>query len=113
MIRGRIYYRGKESKADNTPNRLARDHLRGTWMRASEFNPTEYYPGHSFQILQKPHWLTLDPNGEFVDGNQLSRTSEDHFASASYPLHVAVVENRQEVGRLFIIADSWPNESPR
>lgn len=112
MMKGRIYYPARCTNVDVTPKHLAKGHLRGTWLRASELETFQTDPSWNYHLLRKPHWLTVDPDGPSLDRNQFRQFVDNHFEINTLPLHFAVVRNGHENARLFVVTDGWPNGPP-
>lgn len=109
MMKGRIYLHAESTAPAVVPRWMADSHLRGTWLQASEFDKLRCHASASWQVLEKPFWLTADPNAKSLTIDQFKSVVQNHFANSAYPIHCAALESGHELERVFIVSDEWPN----
>ncbi len=110
LMKGRIYYQADLKAQPEYPDLMSTDHLRGRWTYASEVAELERFRADSFLVLRKPHWLTFDPNSESLNRLQIQKVIKDHFTHRKFPIHIAIVREGIEIERLFVVADTWPDD---
>ncbi len=102
FVRGRIFYHPDIGEPETRPERLADDHLRGSWIRESELEWLTQLDDEHGEILMKPHWLT--PHGrEVVAISDLIVRLQTHFRQTRSPALVAVGDHH-----VFVVDDEWP-----
>jgi len=111
LVKGRIFYHPDDPDPGTEPASLNPQHLRGTWIRASEMNHLDH-PDVSYRTLQKPHWLAPETGTDALPFEQFRPVLERHFASSPHPIHLAAFETKDEPGRererIFVVPDHWP-----
>lgn len=122
FVKGRIFYHPRTPAPTALPELLARDHLKGSWVRESELDLLEASDAETrFRIARKPHWLAPDRAG-LADATLLTADGirlqlEDHFTKKRTPQLVNVLskddEQWQESDRVFVVSDQWPHDSAR
>lgn len=120
FVKGQIFYHSRQPAATTLPPILARDHLRGSWIRESELDLLE--SSHSearYRVARKPHWLAPDQASfsdatvQTIDG--IRSLLEIHFSKRRTPQLVNVLskgdERWQESDRVFVVSDQWPHDA--
>lgn len=111
LVKGMIFYHQNEPEVA-TPPRLADDHLRGRWLRASEVDALAQ-SGHSYAMASKPNWLAPAADSTCLTGDDLTAHLTKHFAGPAHPVMLSernggeVDDPNAEVARIFVVADSW------
>lgn len=109
LMKGRIYYHVRSSDSTVSPLRLAENHNRGFWIHCSELDDLSVRTSGDWQLLTKPHWLTVDPFDQTLTFDQFTNYVRAHFSNSIFPLHCASIANGREQQRGFIVSDRWPN----
>lgn len=110
LVKGMIFYRDGEPEVA-APERLAENHLRGTWLRAAETERLRS-TDRSFAIAQKPHWLAPQANVELVDAEAMLTRLREHFLGPAHPVMVSARDHDgAEADRMFVVSDHWPGTS--
>tara|TARA_R110002072_G_scaffold243821_2_gene403125 strand:+ start:120124 stop:120975 length:852 start_codon:yes stop_codon:yes gene_type:complete len=118
FVKGRIFYHPLTPAPTILPELLARDHLKGSWIRESELELLGLSDSNArFRVARKPHWLApeqaalADETLLTVDGIRLQL--ENHFTKKRTPQLVTVLsknkEQWQESDRVFVVSDQWPH----
>ena len=120
FVKGRIFYHPLTPAPTALPELLARDHLKGSWIRESELDLLEVSDAEArFRIARKPHWLAPD-HADLADATLLTVDGlrlrlESHFTKKRTPQLVnALSENDeqwQESDRVFVVSDQWPHDA--
>lgn len=113
VLKGMIFYHQDEPDVAR-PARLSDGHLRGAWLRATDIN-TFAESDHGYAIAGKPYWLAPCADAKLLSGAELIEHLNEHFAGQAHPVMVSkrskngADDAHCEVGRLFVVNDSWPN----
>ena len=116
LVKGLIFYHQDEAMISR-PERLAEDHVRGRWLRASEVHTLEQLDV-AFAIAQKPQWLAPDIGAVMLSAAKIAETLSEHFAGPAHPVMLSARSNLDctrsdtEVERLFVVPDHWPDLAP-
>ncbi len=123
FVKGRIFYRSENEDCAAPVRALASDHLRGTWIHASEVGML-HDQSTVYQVLPKPLWLaelnSPAPNLAIHSHGELAQLVAKNFRSGDRPILVARLSDlpsaaektrptkMAEIERTFIVADTWP-----
>jgi hypothetical protein len=119
FVKGRIFYRDPDAPFDNPPERLSPQHLRGSWLHASDIELIPRDPA-GFRALPKPFWLSPETS-ELADTSILGRselieTLGKHFEQQDRPVLVSQLvasgEGLTESRRFFVVSDAWLSRLP-
>ena len=114
FVRGYIFYELGSDGPQGRPPRLAEDHLRGAWVRATNASDLERFEGAQFHIVSKPHWLAPIADAEGRPFAAFADQLTSHFAGPAYPMMVSVVgAEAQEVARCCVVSEEWPDDANR
>ena len=117
FVKGRVFYHVTADDLKDRDDRLASEHLRGQWLRASEVDQfLTYGKCCGFRRLTKPHWLSPEvvtgPAHSLVERHEFAQQLSQHFAELSAPVHAAAFRTSDnghtEHTRLFVVSDDWP-----
>ena len=112
LIKGMIFYRDDEVAA-TPPARLAKGHLRGSWIRANE-KASLLARDQPFSIAPKPLWLAPDERAVLRDADAMITVLTEHFAGPAHPVMLSCRESDGvEVDRVFVVPDRWPSDTDR
>ncbi len=103
FIKGCLYYHPKDKDPDELPEYVSSDHLRGTWVHASELEWLE--DDQVYHILEKPHWFTVPFQQEALYGTTIHKELISHFESSDRPVHLM----GEDGAPVFVVADEWPS----
>lgn len=117
LVDGMIFYHPGVDAPAEPPARLAPDHLRGRWLRASELDRLDEVDGIGEvgevvgAPMAKPHWLAPEVDAPLEEAGVLCDRLRTHFTDG--PGHPVMVSLRDrdtaaEIRRLFVVADTWP-----
>ncbi len=111
LVKGMIFYRDDEPTAAS-PERLASDHLRGTWLRVNETVKLRSRD-RRFAVAPKPHWLAPQSQVGLLDSDAMITKIHEHFAGPGHPVMVSVRNNDdgEELDRVFVVPDEWPGDT--
>ncbi len=117
LIKGRIFY-PDGGEVQNLDCFLTRDHLRGTWLHASQIREVlSFRDSVRYQIQRKPHWLSAalvaKSDAGLMTAADVASHIAEHFARfATRPLLISQLSERPshwlEESRFFVVDDSWP-----
>ena len=120
FVKGRIFYHPLTPVPTVLPELLARDHLKGSWIRESELDLLGTSDAEArFRVARKPHWLAPD-KAEFSDvtlltANKMRLQLQEHFSQKRTPQLVNVLAERavgwHESDRVFVVSDQWPHDA--
>lgn len=115
-ICGRIFYHPDDGEPKHPSPLLSADHLRGVWIRNSEFEWFDRQPATTkFRVQRKPYWLSCrhDENGAatLLNASSIKEHLHRHFATTGNPVMVTVSANGHayENDCLMIVPDAWPD----
>ena len=107
LVKGMIFYSDGQREVA-MPERLAEDHLRGTWLRAHETERLQS-SDQLFAIAQKPNWLAAAVDDEPVDAETMIGLLREHFLGPAHPVMVSARDHDgTEADRMFVVPDHWP-----
>lgn len=121
FVKGMIFYDDEQTLPAILPDRMSREHSRGSFVRYRDVAQFESDDRSSFFVLSKPHWLSSSRNDVVVGmtGTELSRYLNVKFQSRESPVLISKCGKKtdvdsteaamREVERIFIISDSWPD----
>ncbi len=117
LVKGGIFYHPQVSAPSESPDRMAINHLRGSWIYEGEVDwINTFAPDARFLIARKPHWLANEvvehSCPELKTSEALQNFSREHFVASRRPLLVSVLtpdeDCYRETSRFFIIQKQWP-----
>ncbi len=105
FVRGRMFYHPSVGEPELFPDRLAPNHLRGTWIRESELDWFDEFESSRGLIVMKPYWLAtpVDQTSR-VPVSELCDQLGAHFRCSRNPALVAV----EGAGYVFVVPETWP-----
>ncbi|MFK8114963.1 MAG: DUF1853 family protein [Rubripirellula sp.] len=119
LIRGRIFYHPLLGGPAKLPDRLAADHLRSAWMRASELDRLlKSGTSHQYRVLVKPYWLAEESGdgcSPTLTRSGLIEQLNRHFFDSDQPVLICQLRNAdsglmEESERVFVVSDRWPSQ---
>ncbi|QDT32599.1 DUF1853 family protein [Thalassoglobus polymorphus] len=119
LVKGRIFYHPQSPAPAEFPDRMATNHLSGSWIYEGEVDWIDTFPPESlFMIARKPHWLAEEVAElscpSLKTSAALQNFSREHFAASRRPLLVSVHRPEEdcyrESSRFFIIQKQWPSQ---
>jgi hypothetical protein len=120
FVKGQIFYHPRQPAPTMLPALLARDHLRGSWIRESELDLLGASDSEArYRVARKPHWLALDQaslsDGTLQTADEIRSQLKKHFSERRTPQLVNVLsevdEWWQESDRVFVVSDQWPHDA--
>ncbi len=115
ITRGIIFYHIHDSENQSRPSTANPDHLRGIWMKASEWNEinAREFAFDQAAHLPKPYWLSgiFNPGltGSLLSWRDAGRALKKHFEAFHSPLMMSLFSDGQEPSRCIVVNDLWPN----
>ena len=103
FIKGCLYYHPSVEEPVELPEYVSSDHLRGTWIHASELEWLK--EDQDYHILEKPHWFTVPLQQEARSGTTIHKELTSHFESSYRPVHLI----GEDGARFFVVGDHWPS----
>jgi len=113
FVKGIVFYHVTADEPGERPGRMAADHLRGEWLRASELDLLTTRGDVVCAVAEKPNWLA-PPTGPAFPPETLASELVTHFAGPRpHPVMVSLrdPETLDERARLFVVSDLWPARS--
>ncbi|MDA0586640.1 MAG: DUF1853 family protein [Planctomycetota bacterium] len=127
FVKGRVFYHPEFLPPTSLPDLLSPDHLRGVWLYRRDLDwlsrLAESSGSGMARIVQKPLWLSPDivtdtPSDltakQLVPVENLQAQLKQHFRESSSPRLVSLLARQsgewREVERVFVVAESWPND---
>tara|TARA_R110002096_G_scaffold32485_1_gene94370 strand:+ start:3290 stop:4150 length:861 start_codon:yes stop_codon:yes gene_type:complete len=113
VMKGMIFMPPGVTSISDPPEGLNPDHRAGIWIRESEIGWIVESSGAAFGgTLEKPYWLSgLSAEGESVGMpiSDLIDRIREHFSEKKHPLLLSLADSDgNEVHRVFVVADHWP-----
>lgn len=116
FVRGMIFYRldqhGDPTTSEELPDRLARGHLRGVWLRFEQLDRLRSLQGDHVAVVHKPHWLAPAVRYDPLDHHALADWLHEHFTSGrAHPIMLSI-RNAEgaELHRAFVVGPDWPGK---
>lgn len=113
LVKGWLFYHGR-TPCLTEPSGISHTHCRGFWCELREFESVE---GEDFIVLPRLDWLApakISP-AQAMGRKALHAAAKAHFATASTPVLVALLERRGEwlleIDRGFIVPDDWRSKA--
>jgi uncharacterized protein len=116
IARGILFYHAGEPNHPDRPDGANPEHLRGLWMRTSEW-PCDPPPGSNQVVhLPKPYWLSglMNPGftSEAMTWQQAGTNIQSHFQHSKSPLMLSLRSEETgpavETQRCIVVHDTWP-----
>ncbi|MDF1824857.1 MAG: DUF1853 family protein [Verrucomicrobiales bacterium] len=109
-VKGMIFYHAKGGRSVELPTLLNHGHARGAWIRESELEAflERMPPLRKGRILKKPFWLAA--TGADLNTDEILTAASAHFEKWDGPVYLAVFEGNEEIDRLFIMPECWPEK---
>ncbi|MGB7342992.1 MAG: DUF1853 family protein [Pirellulaceae bacterium] len=116
-VKGRIFYHPLQAMPSVLPAELSTQHLRGTWIRASELGYfREQEAASVYRVLLKPYWLSEEvasfDDPKVLSTDDVTKQLTQHFLDSAHPVLLSRLNRREhqlgEVERIFVVADCWP-----
>jgi hypothetical protein len=113
LVKGWLFYHGATPHTAHSAG-LSQAHCRGFWRPLQEFGAVD---AEAFIVLPRLAWLApakARPD-EAMEKRDLQAAAEAHFAAASTPMLVALLEKRDgwllERDRCFLVPDDWRDKA--
>jgi len=116
ISRGMLFYHLEEPNHTDRPKGAHPEHLRGIWLRASEWRKVSPLKIDQIVNLPKPYWLSglINPGitSEAMTWQEAGIHIQSHFQKSKSPLMLSLRSGENgpalETQRCIVIHDTWP-----
>ncbi len=116
FVKGRIFYHWRAGSKVSLPVELAKDHLKGKWLRVRELPELRRNSRLRYRILRKPFWLAdefADPfDDDILTTDETTQVLQSHFSNHYTPILMSGFRDSTspigESERWFVVPNEWP-----